>query len=71
MGGAQRECNAKWDRSKRVSAVVDQVSKQRQATGEGEHERLHGGGASEDAKRERDGPHALARALDALVYKPV
>lgn len=69
--GAQRERNAERDRGQGVAAVVDQVSEQRQAAGEGEHERLHRGGAGENAQRERDGPDALAGALDALVNKPM
>ena len=50
---------------------MDQVGQQREAAGEREHERLYRGGAGEDAERERDGPDALARALDALVDEPV
>jgi hypothetical protein len=52
---------------------VDQVGQQRQAATEREHDRLHCGRNGEDGERERerDGPNALAGALDALVHETV
>jgi hypothetical protein len=50
---------------------VDQVGQQRQAAAEREYDRLHRGRYGEDGERERDGPNALAGALDALVHETV
>ena len=68
---AQRERDTEGDSGQRVPAVVYQVGQQRQAAGEREHERLHRGGTCQDPERERDGPDALAGALDALVHETV
>jgi hypothetical protein len=69
--GAHGERDPERDRGQGVPAVVDQVGQQRQAAAEREHDRLHRGRYAEDGERDRNGPNALARALDALIDETV
>jgi hypothetical protein len=68
---AQRERDAQRERCQRIAEVVDHVGQQRDAAAREEHERLRERSEPEHGQRERHGPDALARALDALVNQPV
>ena len=70
-GAAKIEGDSQWNRRKRVTEVVDQVSKQRDRVREQKNEQLPDGGKTENEQTERDRLNALPRADDRTIDETV
>lgn len=68
---SEYERDPERDGSEGVTAVVDQISQQRDRTRQCEHHRLKTGSHSEHTEADRNRPHSFARTHDRPVDPPV